>query len=297
MRDEQTREKPVPTADMSGKTVVITGGNSGIGLETAVGLASAGATVVITVRDEKKGESAVADIEGRSGRSDVSSVVFDLGSLASVREGAARILGRCSRIDVLVNNAGLVLSDRRETVDGFETTFAVNHLGPFLLTELLLDRIKASAPARIVNLSSTAHRSARNGITFDDLQSSHGYSGMAVYGMSKLANILFTRELARRLEGTGVTTNCLHPGTVATGYGRDGDTKGLLAFGLAIGKPFLLTPKKGALTSIYLASAPEVADTTGKYFVRCKVRSPSPAARDDEAAQRLWDVSEKLVAG
>jgi NAD(P)-dependent dehydrogenase (short-subunit alcohol dehydrogenase family) len=283
-------------ADMTGKTVIITGANSGIGLETAVGLARAGATTVITARDRARGEAAVTDIRARTGHDDVHLVLFDLGSLASVRDGAAEILSRWDRIDVLVNNAGVVLSDRRETGDGVEMTFAVNHLGPFLLTELLLDRIKQSAPARIVNVASTAHQGARKGLDFDDLQSTRAYGGMQVYSKSKLANIYFTTELARRLEGSGVTVNSLHPGTVATGYGRDGDSSGLLAFGLKVIKPFILTAAQGARTSIYLASSPDVEGVTGRYFVKNKARTPSRAAQDDEAARRLWKISEELVA-
>jgi NAD(P)-dependent dehydrogenase (short-subunit alcohol dehydrogenase family) len=283
-------------ADMTGKTVVITGGNSGIGLETAVALARAGAKVLITARDRARGEAAVADIRARSGRDDVDLVVFDLGSIASIREGASTILQRCARIDVLVNNAGLVLSDRRETADGFEVTFGVNHLGHFVLTELLLERIKQSAPARIVNVASTAHKGARKGLDFEDLQSARAYSGMLVYSKSKLANIYFTTELARRLDGTGVTVNCLHPGTVATGYARDGDASGILAFGIKVIKPFILNAEQGARTSVYLASSPEVADVTGQYFVKCQARKPSAVAQDDEAARRLWKCSEELVA-
>ena len=280
---------------MKDKTVVITGGNSGIGLEAAVELARMGARVVITARDPERGKTALEDIKSRSGSDQVELVLFDLASLASVREGAAEILARCPRIDVLLNNAGLVLTDRRESADGYEMTFAVNHLGPFLLTNLLLDRIKASAPSRIVNVSSTAHNGARKGLDFDDLQSTKGYSGMRVYSASKLANILFTTELARKLEGTGVTANSLHPGTVRTGYGRGGDTSGLLQIGIAIAAPFFLSPAKGARTSVYLASSPEVANVTGKYFVRSRERTPSKAARDADAARRLWDVSEKLA--
>lgn len=283
-------------ADMTGKTVVITGANSGIGLETAVALARAGAKTLITVRDRARGEVAVADIRARSGHDVVDAVVFDLGSIASTRQGTAEILARCDRIDVLVNNAGVVLSSRRETEDGLEATFAVNHLGHFVLTELLLDRIKQSAPARIVNVASTAHKGARKGLNFDDLQSSFAYGGMQVYSKSKLANIYFTTELARRLEGTGVTVNCLHPGTVATGYGRDGDSSGVLAFGLKVIKPFILSAEQGARTSIYLASSPDVAGVTGKYFVKCKPRRPSAAAQNDEAARRLWERSEEIVA-
>lgn len=283
-------------ADMTGKTVVVTGANSGIGLETAVALARAGADTVIAARDADRGAAAVADARRRSGSERVELALFDLGDLASVRAGAAELLGRHDRIDVLVNNAGLVLSERRETADGLEATFAVNHLGPFLLTTLLLDRLRASAPSRVVNVASTAHNSARKGLDFDDLQSTKRYRGMQVYGASKLANILFTAELARRLEGSGVTANCCHPGTVATSYGRDGDTKGVLAFGLKLIKPFVLTPEQGAVTPVYLASSPEVANVSGRYFVKRRTREPSKAARDSAAAARLWEVSEELVA-
>jgi NAD(P)-dependent dehydrogenase (short-subunit alcohol dehydrogenase family) len=280
---------------MTGKTVIVTGGNSGIGEATAVALARAGARTFITARDRGRGGKAVEAIREASGSDQVELVVFDLGDLASVRAGAAEILDRCPRIDVLINNAGLVLTDRSETVDGYESTFAVNHLGPFLLTELLTDRLVASAPSRVVNVASTAHRSARRGLDFDDLQSRQGYKGMQVYGSSKLANILFTTELASRLSGKGVTVNSVHPGTVATGYGRDGDTRGLLAFGLKVIKPFILTPEKGARTSVFLASSLDVAGVTGKYFVKCKARKPSAAAQDEAAAHRLWRVSEELV--
>lgn len=283
-------------SDMTGKTSVITGGNSGIGLETAVALAGAGSRVAITARHAERGQAAVEDIVRRSGSSSVELVVFDLSSLASVRAGAAEILRRFDRIDVLVNNAGVVLSDRQLTSDGLEATFVVNHLGHFLLTELLLERITSSAPARIVNVASTAHKGARRGLDFDDLQSERGYSGMQVYSRSKLANIYFTTELARRLAGTGVTANCLHPGTVATGYGRDGDTRGVLAFGLKVIKPFILTAARGARTSVYLASAPEVAEVTGQYFVGRHPGRLSRVAGDGDAAMRLWEASEKLIA-
>jgi NAD(P)-dependent dehydrogenase (short-subunit alcohol dehydrogenase family) len=280
---------------MDGRTVVITGANSGVGKATAVALAAAGARTVITARNESRGRSALADIKSASGSDRVELEVFDLADLASVRRGAAQILDRCDRIDVLVNNAGLVLSERTETVDGIETTFAVNHLGPFLLTRLLTDRLVASAPARVVNVASIAHRSARRGLDFDDLQARGRYSAMSVYARSKLANVLFTAELARRLAGQGVTANSLHPGTVATGYARDGDASGILAFGIKVIKPFILTPEKGAKTSVYLASSPEVAGVTGRYFVKCRARKPSAAARDEAAAARLWSVSEELV--
>ena len=259
-------------ASMDGRTVVITGGNSGIGRATAVALAAAGADTV--------------DL-----------VMFDLADLESVSRGAERILERCPRIDVLVNNAGLVLSERTETKDGFESTFGINHLGPFQLTRMLTDRLVASSPARVVTVASTAHQAARHGLDFDDLQSTHHYRGMQAYGRSKLANILFTQELARRLAGTGVTANSLHPGTVATGFARDDDASGLLAFGVKLIKPLILTPEKGARTSVFLASSPEVAGVTGRYFVKCREQAPSAAAQDEAAAALLWSVSEQLVDG
>jgi NAD(P)-dependent dehydrogenase (short-subunit alcohol dehydrogenase family) len=288
-------------ADMTGKTVVVTGGNSGIGKETAVALARAGAKVVITARDATRGEEAVSEIRRRSGNDRVDLVVFDLADMASVRDGAGQILAACDRIDVLVNNAGVVLSDRRETRDGLEATFATNHLGHFLLTELLLDRIKQSPPSRIVNVASTAHKQAK-ALDFDDLQSKRNYGAMQVYARSKLANVYFTNELARRLAGTRVTANSLHPGTVATGYGRDGDAKGILAFGVKFIKPFIRSADTGARTSVYLASSPEVEGVSGQYFYtplgskKVKATSPSKLARDDAAAQRLWEASEKLVS-
>jgi NAD(P)-dependent dehydrogenase (short-subunit alcohol dehydrogenase family) len=280
---------------MKGKTVVVTGANSGIGLETAAALAAMGARVLVTARNADRGRTAVAQIAERTEGAEVQLVVFDLADLSSVRRGAAEILEQAPRLDVLVNNAGLVLTERQVTVDGFEATFATNHLGPFLLTNLLLERVRSSAPARIVNVASTAHNSARKGIPFDDLQSESRYRGMRVYGQSKLANILFTLELARRLEGTGVTANSLHPGTVRTGYGADGDARGFLSFGIKIAGPFFLSPAKGARTSVYLASSPEVEGVSGQYFVKCKPRTPRKWARDPEAARRLWQVSEELV--
>jgi NAD(P)-dependent dehydrogenase (short-subunit alcohol dehydrogenase family) len=283
-------------ADMHGKTVVVTGGNSGIGYETALALSTMGARVIVTARNADKGRAAVAAINDTvEGPAAVQLVVFDLADLASVRRGAAEILDLAPRLDVLVNNAGLIQTLRSETVDGYETTFAVNHLGPFLLTNLLVDRLVQSAPARIVNVASTAHSAARHGMPFDDLQSTHRYRAMRVYGQSKLANILFTLELSRRLSSSGVTANALHPGTVRTGYGADGDARGFLAFGIRIASPFFLSPAKGARTSVYLASSPEVEGVSGEYFVKCKARAPRRWAKDPEAAARLWRVSEDLV--
>ncbi len=274
---------------------MVTGANSGVGKATAIALAAAGARTVITARNEARGRAAREDIRRTTGSDQVDLVVFDLADLASVRAGAAELLDRTERIDVLVNNAGLVLSDRQVTVDGFEATFATNHLGPFLLTRLLTDRLVESAPARVVNVASTAHRGARTGLDFDDLQSTGHYRGMQAYSRSKLANILFTTELARRLDGTGVTANSVHPGTVASGFARDDDASGFLAFGVKVIKPFILTPAKGARTSVYVATSPDLAGVTGQYFVKCRVRTPSPAARDEAAAILLWSVSEELV--
>ncbi len=283
------------TASMQGKTVLITGANSGIGKETAVALARAGATVVFTSRDPEKGEQAVADIRQRSG-ADVTLMPLDLASFPSIRALAADFLQRYDALHVLINNAGLILTGRTETEQGFETTFGVNHLGHFLLTQLLLDRIKANAPARIVNVASRAHRFARSGLDFDDLQLTRSYGGMQAYGRSKLANIYFTRELARRLEGSGVTVNALHPGGVATGFARDGDVRAPFSWLFTLAKPFLRSPEKGAQTSIFLASAPELDGVTGKHFADSKEAQPTSIAQDDDAARRLWEASEQLIA-
>jgi len=284
---------PVPSLD--GKTMIVTGGNSGIGKAAAVALARAGARVVITARSEQRGAAAVADISAASGSSTVELSVFDLGDLSSVRSGAADLLERCPRIDVLLNNAGLILTERTLSADGYEATFAINHLGPFLLTDLLRPRLVESAPARIVNVASTAHNFARRGMVFDDLMAERSYKQMEVYGRSKLANILFTTELADRLAGTGVTVNCLHPGSVATGYARDGDATGFLAWGVKVIAPLSLTPEQGARTSVYLCSSPDVDGVTGRYFAKCKEKTPSANARDRAAAAQLWEVSERLV--
>lgn len=278
---------------MIGKTVLVTGANTGIGLETAAGLAAQGANVVITARDPAKGQAAVDEIRRRHPDATVDVMQLDLSRLKDVRDFAAEFSARYPKLDVLVNNAGLVLDKRTVTEDGYETTFQVNHLGPFLLTNLLLDNLKAAAPSRIVNVASTAHRGGK--LDLDDLQSERGYRSMGVYGTSKLCNILFTRELARRLAGTGVTANSLHPGTVRTGFGKDGDVSGIFALGLKIGGVFFKTPAQGARTSIHVASAPDLENTSGEYFVNRRVSKPSAAARDDEAARRLWEVSEQLA--
>jgi NAD(P)-dependent dehydrogenase (short-subunit alcohol dehydrogenase family) len=284
------------SAALTGKTVLITGGNAGIGKETAVDLASMGAQVTITARDPARGAAALDEIRTRSGRDDVEVMPLDLARLASVRDFAAEFAARHDRLDVLVNNAGLVLSSRQETIDGYEMTFQVNHLGHFLLTKRLHDQLVAGAPARVVNVASDAHKGARRGLDFDDLQSQHRYRGFSVYGRSKLANILFTRELARRWDGTGVTANAVHPGFVASSFGRDGDTGRFGALLFPLLKPFALTSAQGAQTSVYVASTPELESITGGYWVKSAPASPSAAAQDDAAAARLWEVSDQLVA-
>jgi NAD(P)-dependent dehydrogenase (short-subunit alcohol dehydrogenase family) len=280
---------------MKDKVVVVTGGNTGIGKETARGLSRLGATVAIACRDVDKGRRAAEEIAQETS-GEVRVFALDLADLASVRACARDLLAAYPRIDVLVNNAGLVLGDRRETKQGFEATFGINHLGHFLLTDLLLERLKQSAPARVVVVASDAHRTARNGLTWDDLGRTRGYKSMQVYGESKLANILFARELARRLEGTGVTVNALHPGVVATEFGAGGDVRGLLGTLVGFFIRFGRTPQKGAETSVYLASSPEVAGVTGEYFFDCKRHKSTRFARDDAAARRLWDESERLIA-
>lgn len=279
------------TADLSGKTCIVTGASNGIGKAAATALASMGARVVMVCRDRQRGEAARAEIVGAAASDSVELLLADLSSQEEVRRLADEIRNRYDRIDVLLNNAGAVNTTRTTTVDGLETTFAVNHLGYFLLTDLLLDVVKASAPARIVNVSSAAHLRAT--IDFDDLQSERRYGAMRVYGQSKLANVLFTYELARRLEGTGVTANCLHPGVVATGFGHN--NPGMFGTVLKLIRPFLLDAERGAETSVHLAASPEVDGVSGQYFAKSRPTQSSPVSHDMAVAQRLWQVSEELT--
>ena len=282
---------------MHGKTVVITGGNAGIGKEAAVELARLGARVVITSRNEARGQAALAEIVGRSGSQDVEVMALDLASFGSIRSFAAELGDHVDRLDVLVNNAGLILRKRTETDEGFEATFGVNHLGHFLLTDLLVEPLKASGPSRVVVVASDAHQGAKHGLDFDDLQSERGYRWGQVYGKSKLANIYFARELARRLDGTGVTSNSLHPGFVRSEFGQGGDLGWLYEFGIKhLAAPFAISPAKGALTTIHLASSPDVEGATGGYYIKCRRAEPSEVAQDDQAARRLWEASEQLVS-
>jgi NAD(P)-dependent dehydrogenase (short-subunit alcohol dehydrogenase family) len=281
---------------MQGKVVVITGSNIGIGLETAIGVAKEGATTVLACRNEAKAQAAQADVVRQSGNQDVQIVRLDLADLTSVQAAANDILTRWDRLDVLINNAGGTWSYRQVTAQGFELTFGVNHLGPFSFTNLLLERIKASAPARIINLSSIGHHAAFGGMHFDDLQSEKRYATFEAYSASKLANVLFTRQLAKRLEGSGVTVNAVHPGAVRSGFGMEGDLKGIVGIGNQIIRPFEISPKAGARTSIFLATSPEVEGKTGLYWARRRPGHMSRHARNDQQAERLWRESEALVA-
>ena len=281
---------------MQGKVVVVTGSNVGIGLETAVGVAALQATTVLACRNQAKADAAAKEVTRRTWNDDVHVVALDLADLASVRKAAEDILSRWDRLYVLVNNAGGTWSQRQLTAQGFEYTFGVNHLGPFYLTNLLLSRLEADSPSRVVSVSSMGHHFARGGMRFDDLQSEHHYEGMEAYCRSKLANVLFVRALARREAATGLTANAVHPGWVRSSFAMDGDTTGITGFGMRLMRPFQISPRRGARTSIYLATSPEVADKTGLYWVRSKSGRMSEHARDGAAAARLWDESQQLLA-
>jgi NAD(P)-dependent dehydrogenase (short-subunit alcohol dehydrogenase family) len=274
---------------MQGKICLVTGATAGIGRATAMGLARQGALVVITGRDAARTQETLDAIRKETGNQQVESLLADFSSQAEVRRLAAEFRARHGRLDVLLNNAGAVFMERGVTVDGFERTWAVNHLASFLLTLELLDLLKASAPVRIVNVSSAMH----TGRTLDpDKVEEEKLYGISGYGQSKLANVLFTYALARRLKGTRVTANCLHPGVVSTSLMKP---KGSLAAKVVMGlmQPFLTTPKKGAATSLYLASSPEVEGDSGKYFVKCKAVPSSPVSYDEALQERLWELSLK----
>jgi NAD(P)-dependent dehydrogenase (short-subunit alcohol dehydrogenase family) len=277
---------------MKGKACVVTGATSGIGLVAAERLAAMGARLVLVGRDPARGEAAMARIKQQAPGAELQMRYADLSRFAEVERLAREIAAAEPRIDVLINNAGAAFQNRAVTADGLERTFALNHMAYFLLTHYLKDRLVAATPARIVNVASDAHRG--NTLDFSDLQAERRYSGFTVYGRSKLANILFTRELARRLAGTGVTANCLHPGFVASRFGDN--NRGLIRLGLGIAKQlFAISPEKGAETIVYLASSPAVAGVTGGYFAKCRPAMPTAAAQDDAAAARLWDESARLA--
>ena len=277
---------------MAGKSVLVTGATGGIGKATATGLAALGARVGITGRDQARTEAAAAGIRATPGSPAVDVFAADMSVQAGVRRLAAQVLDTYPRLDVLVNNVGGFWAHRHVTADGLEHTFALNHLAPFLLTSLLLDRLTASAPARILTVSSGAH--ARGRIDFDDLQGERNYSGQRAYSQSKLANVMFTYELARRLEGTGVTATVLHPGVVRTSFGAE-DQAAYLAVMIRAARLFMKTPAQGADTPVYLASSPEVEGITGRYFAHLTPQASSRASDDTAAAARLWQASADLA--
>jgi NAD(P)-dependent dehydrogenase (short-subunit alcohol dehydrogenase family) len=277
--------------DMTGKICLVTGSSSGIGKEIVRGLAGMGATVVMVGRDRGRTEAAREEIAATTQAKTLDVLMADLSSQQAIRQLAADFLERYHHLHVLVNNAGAIYGSRTVTVDGIETTFAVNHLAYFQLTNLLLDILKASAPARIVSVASDAARSGK--IDFRDLQFERGYAAGRAYSRSKLANILFTHELARRLAGTGVTANVVHPGTVATRWGDTGTP--LFRLAMRGARPFLSTPAKGADTALYLATSPKVEGVSGKYFVKRGERPSPPLSYDKDVARKLWDVSAELT--
>jgi len=277
---------------MRGRVCVVTGATSGIGRATALALGRMGATLALVARDAARADETAAAIRREPGAGEVAIFLADLSSQQAIRRVAAELLARYPAIHVLVNNAGMINLRHSTTVDGIETVFAVNHLAYFLLTLLLLDRLTASPPARIVNVASEAHRFART-IDFDDLGHERRYRGMRVYCHSKLANVLFTYELARRLEGTGVSANCVHPGAVGT---RLGQNNGRIATLLTkVLRPFFRTPEQGAATSIHVASARALDGVSGRYFMNGREGRSSPASHDPELARRLWEVSERMT--
>lgn len=272
--------------------VVITGANAGMGKATSIELAKTGATVIMLCRDKARGEEALQEVQRASGNKSVKMMLCDLGSQESIRAFCAEFKKKYDRLNVLVNNAGVILPGRHETIDGYELQFSVNHLGHFLLTNLLIELIIASAPARIINVSSGAHKIGN--IHVDDINLRKNYRLWRAYGQSKLANILFTYALSDRLKGTGVTVNCLHPGAVATNMGVNRST-GFGTFITRVLKPFFQTAREGAETTIYLATADDVAEETGKYFYRKKTIQSSKRSYDKKLAERLWTLSEEMT--
>lgn len=290
------------------KVCLITGATLGLGRVTARELARLGPTLILVARDAERGAQLVDELKSSSGNQNIELLIANLSTLADIRRIAAEFKSRHQRLHVLLNNAGAIFKDRQISADGYEMTFALNHLGYFLLTQLLLDVLQATADAdadggheaRIINVSSRAHLRVKS-LDFDDLMSERRYSGLPVYSKSKLANILFTYELARRLAAAGkngpgvVTANCLHPGLVATGFGHNNSESKLFSLAMKFVKPFSLTAEEGAKTLIYLASSPAVSGVSGKYFYKCRETPSSPASHDAAAARRLWEISEQLV--
>ena len=280
------------TERLSGKVAVITGGASGIGEATVRKFAAEGAQVLIADMQSEKGEALAREIIEQDG-SIPAVIIMDMAELASVRAAGEQCLALQQPIDILLNNAGVVNTSRRVTVDGFEETLAVNHFAPYLLTGMLLPALRQAPTARIVNVASDAHRVVKD-MGFEDMQAERGYRTFREYGRSKLANILFTRSLARRLKGQDITVNCLHPGAVSTSLGHN--NPGLLSKALPLLlKPFFRSPEQGAETSIYLCCSDEVAGISGEYFSNCKPAKAKPWARDDAAAEQLWQYSQECT--
>ena len=277
--------------NMAEKVCLVTGGNSGIGKSVALGLAKMGATVVVVSRNKEKGETAVTDTVEKSGNKNVELIQADMSSQNSIHQLVNEFRARHEKLHLLINNAGVYLTKRSETEDGLESTFAVNHLGPFLLTSLLVDILKASAPSRIVNVTSDAHKGAR--VNFDDLQGEKKFSGWQAYGQSKLAMILYTHGLAKKLEGTGVTVNSAHPGVVRTNFAKNNG--GLVMLGFRFLGMFFISPESAAKRILYVATSPDLEGVTGKYFTKMHEVKSSQESYDDDSARRLWQISEQLT--
>ncbi len=277
--------------DTKGKTILITGATSGIGKATAKGLAELGASLIIAGRDRERCEKTIEEIRSVNPGIEISYFLADLSSLKEIRELAEEVKKNYNKLDVLINNAGSIFDGRKTSADGYEYTFAFDHLSPFLLTGLLLDLLKKGAPSRIITVSSSAHRSGK--IAFDDLMLEQSYSSFRAYSQAKIANVLFTYELARRLEGKDITSNALHPGVVNTHFGNE--FKGVLKALMKLMRPFFISPEKGAETSIYLASSQEVQGMTGRYFMKKKPVKSAPLTYDLKTAEKLWKVSEELT--
>lgn len=277
---------------MTGKTVLITGATAGIGRMTARALAAAGAKLILVARNRQKAEETRSWLAAQTGSKAVELIIADLSVLSQVRSAAGEVSSMNGGLDVLVNNVGAVFDRRAESADGIEMTFALNHLAPFLLTNLLLDSLKKRPGSRVVTVSSDAHQGAR--MDFSDLEGRKRYRAWTAYGRSKLANLLFTFELARRLDGTGVTANALHPGFVASNFGKNGGP--LLRVGISVAQRLGgISVEKGARTSVYLASSDEVKGVSGKYFVKCREHESDPASRDQESMRKLWEISTRMT--
>lgn len=278
--------------DMNGKVVMITGANSGIGKETAIELAKMGANIVMVCRSRKRGEKALEEIKEMANSEKIELYIADLADQRSIRSMVERFKKSHDKLHVLINNAGVMLSKRTTTPEGYESTFAINHLGHFLLTNLVLDMLKASSSARIINVSSSAHKFAK--LNFDDIDNEHKYRGYRTYANSKLFNILFSYELARRLEETGITVNALHPGVIRTNLGKNNTNK-LIKLMSFIFRLFMMSPEKGARTTVYLASSPEVENVNGKYFVNRKQKKSSKISYEQTLQNKLWEISADLT--